>query len=78
MVDDTLMESDSLLASLATLPCPPLIHQGGEVKVFVLLTDLSETLEPQGGHLLPCLALHEILLGTREQPTIFHRCLPHI
>lgn len=75
-VDGILMESDSLLASLAALPCPPLTHQEGKVRAFVFLTDLSETLDPEGGHLLPCLALHEILLGKSEQPIVFHRCLP--
>lgn len=45
------MESDSLLASLATFPCLPLTHQEEKVRGFFPVTDLSEALEPEGGHL---------------------------
>lgn len=45
------MESDSLLASLATFLRLPLTHQEEKIRGFVPLTDLSEALEPEGGHL---------------------------
>lgn len=71
-----MMESDSLLASLATISCPPLTDQEGEVRAIVHLTDLSETLEPEGGLILPCSALHEILVGNSEQPIVFSEMPP--